>query len=354
MELKKKSPFDCTVAQLDQELLVRGALLPPEQPFLFLDETGTPGRNAVMTQIKELYLHSTTLHPNPSLAHISTQELIEILLFKTRNPSRGIWGKDQRRDCYEIYEDPIKRNANSVAAICYKDDLVQSHHGCWELKVKTFGPAFNLCPLEPFFQQPIATGSFYSGFLVAKDVIATAGHCVTEKNVANLRFIFGYRMLDSHIPATQIPENKVYHGANVIARVCNHRHTPSDWALVKLDRPVEGLSITKLSNRPLENGDSVYVMGHPCGLPLKYAPGARVGHVNDIFFTADLDIYCGSSGSPVFNSITHQVVGIVVRGDDRDFRWSGKCWVSVIYQNSANNTQGAQCTKVTEFLQYCL
>jgi V8-like Glu-specific endopeptidase len=350
---QKKSPIECTVEQLDKELLARGAQLSQEQRFLFPDEPGTPGRNAIMKQIKDLYCRAAVLKPDQSLAHISTPELIEILLFKTRNAARAIWGKDQRRDCYDIFEEPIKRNADSVAAVCLKDDLIRTRSGFLKLKVKTYGPAFNLCPHEPFYHQPIGTGPFYTGFLVGEDIIAAAGHCIDEKNVSNLRFVFGYRMLNPDIPVTQIPEDKVYKGLKVIHRVCNHRHNCSDWALVKLDRRVEGVPITHLSNHEIAGGDEIYVMGHPCGLPLKYAPGSHVGHINDIYFTADLDIYCGSSGSPVFNSKTHQVVGVVVRGDDRDFRWSGKCWVSVIYQNTGDGLQGAQCTRVTEFLRYC-
>ncbi len=353
---QRKSPIECTVEQLDNELLARGARLPQEQPFSFLDEPGTPSRNDVMKKIKDLYHQAATLQPDRSLGHISTRELIEILLFKTRNASRGIWGKDHRRDCYDIFEEPIKRNANSVAAVCFKDDLARTRNGCLELKIKTYGNAFNLCPREPFFHQPIGIGPFYSGFLVGEDMIATAGHCVDERTVANLCFVFGYRMQDTHLAITRIPENKVYKGLKVIDKVCNSRQTSSDWALVKLDRCVEGLPITRLSNRELTDGDEIYVMGHPCGLPLKYAPGSHVGHVNDTYFTADLDIYCGSSGSPVFNSKTHQVVGVVVRGDDRDFRWTGRCWVSVIYRNigtGIHGVHGAQCTRITEFSRYC-
>jgi V8-like Glu-specific endopeptidase len=353
MEFQKKSLSDCSVEELDRELIARGARAPEEKRFQFPDRTGTPGRNDVMKQINELYNTAVSLPPDRALSHITTDELLEIILFRTRNAARGIWGKDQRMDCYQVIEEPVEKNASSVAAICSRDDLIKTGSALFELKVKTFGTSFNLCPHEPFYHQPIAAGPFCTGFLVGEDMIAAAGHCVDEKSVTDLRVVFDYRMLDSHTPATRVPSNKVYKVLKLMDRAYQPRGNRSDWALVKLDRKVEGLHVTTLSKREIASGHEVYVMGYPCGLPLKYAPGARVGGVNDTYFTADLDIYCGSSGSPVFDSITHEVVGMVVRGHDRDFRWSGKCWVSVIYRNSGLDSRGAQCTKVTEFIRYC-
>jgi V8-like Glu-specific endopeptidase len=120
-----------------------------------------------------------------------------------------------------------------------------------------------------------------------------------------------------------------------------------------LDRNVEVQSIARLSGKTVYCDQPVYVLGHPAGLPLKYAPGSWVSDVEESYFTTDLDIYSGNSGSPVFDSETHQVIGMVVRGDNRDFRWTDKGWLSVIYPNPDIRSRGAQCTKVSEFLQYC-
>jgi V8-like Glu-specific endopeptidase len=56
-------------------------------------------------------------------------------------------------------------------------------------------------------------------------------------------------------------------------------------------------------------------MGHPSGLPMKYADGAKVFGNFDNYFSTNLDTFGGNSGSPVFNAKTNEVVGILVRGD---------------------------------------
>jgi hypothetical protein len=127
----------------------------------------------------------------------------------------------------------------------------------------------------------------------------------------------------------------------------------SDWALVKLDRKVEGQSVATLSTKDISCGQEVYVIGHPVGLPLKYALGACDMDVSGAYFSADLDVYSGNSGSPVFDGETHECVGMVVRGDNRDFRWMGNGWLSVIYPNREIYSTGAQCTKESEFIDYC-
>jgi hypothetical protein len=88
------------------------------------------------------------------------------------------------------------------------------------------------------------------------------------------------------------------------------------------------------------------------GLPLKYSPEASVGDIREAFFSADLNVYNGSSGSPVFDSETHEVIGIVVRGHTRDFRLVENCWRSVIYSRSDTGFPNPQCTRVSEFITY--
>ena len=63
-------------------------------------------------------------------------------------------------------------------------------------------------------------------------------------------------------------------------------------------------------------------------------------------FVANLDAYGGNSGSPVFNSDTHEVEGVLVRGDT-DFVLQGGCRVSLVCPTTG--CRGEDCTRVTEF-----
>ena len=92
------------------------------------------------------------------------------------------------------------------------------------------------------------------------------------------------------------------------------------------------------------------MIGHPSGLPTKFAGGAAVrNNQQNAFFVANLDTYGGNSGSPVFNSNTHAVEGILVRGET-DFVQQGNCNVSLVCPSTG--CRGEDCTRTTEFEQF--
>jgi hypothetical protein len=350
MEYLKNSPFELTIQRLDRELVARGAQIPGNERFKFTDKEGTPQRDAMAAQIKEFY--ETAPSPDKELRHISTWELVQTLIQRCRelNEDRGIWFTDNRMDFYDITDEQIKKNTNCAAAICLENNLIPGRNGLSTLKNKNYGEAFNLCHCEPFRDQPIAAGRLCTGFLVKENTVATAGHCACEKNVTNLRFLFGYKMTDPFTPVTQVPNENVYKGVKIVQRAYNRMCNGADWALVKLDRNVVGQEVATLSKKEISHGQPVYIIGHPLGLPLKYSPGASVSDISEAHFSADLNVYCGSSGSPVFDSKTHEVIGIVVRGDNRDFRWVENCWMSVIYSRADKCSKEPQCTRVSEFI----
>ena len=67
--------------------------------------------------------------------------------------------------------------------------------------------------------------------------------------------------------------------------------------LIRLDRPVNDIHkvlILSKENKIADN-QSIYVIGHPNGLPMKYADGANVrDNNNENFFIANLDTYGGN------------------------------------------------------------
>jgi len=74
-------------------------------------------------------------------------------------------------------------------------------------------------------------------------------------------------------------------------------------------------------------GDGLTVIGYPAGLPLKVAGGAQVRDIQAQHLVANLDTYGGNSGSAVFNSLTGEVEGILVRGE-LDYTYENNCRVS--------------------------
>ena len=259
--------------------------------------------------------------------------------------TRGAWS-DDLMDWYEITDGQTHRSADCTAAICLKDSLVDENDGFPILRVKNYGETFNLCDIEPFSHQPVAAGWLCSGFLVKDDVIATTAHNVNERNVTDLRILFGYKMVDPTTPGTLFSNDNIYQGVKIIRSVHHPGGNGSDWALVKLDRKVVGQTVARLSTGEISCDQAVYVIGHPLGLPMKYAAGVYVGDVDETSFMANLNIYSGNSGAPVFDLNTNEFIGMVVRGEKRDFRWTGNCWISVEFPEG----KISQCTRVSEFI----
>jgi hypothetical protein len=163
-------------------------------------------------------------------------------------------------------------------------------------------------------------------------------------DLATIRFVFGFRMIDAQQARTSFAADDVYAGARLIGRQLAPDGT--DWALVKLDRAVVGRSPVKARTAgKVGNRQSLFVIGHPCGLPQKYAPGARVrDNTPAPFFVANLDTYGGNSGSPVFNARNGKVEGVLVRGEN-DFVSNGTCFVSLVCPTTG--CRGEDVTRAT-------
>ena len=347
MDIARKPLSDFTIEELEQELISRGAQV-PEGELLKISEGGEiPTQDFLMAQVKEHSDSAISLPPNEALGHIDTQEIVEMLEFKTKSIDKS----DNRMDYYAIQDEQIKINTGCVALICKKDILVNVGEGLSSLKVQNFGKTFNLHEFEPFRNQPVAAGRVATGFLVEENLLATAAHIVTEGDLKDLCFVFGFKMLELSIPSNEIPNENIYKGEKIIHRVYN-RNSGEDWALVRLDRTVVGQSIAHLSRNDISPDQPVYVLGYHCGLPLKYAPGARIREVGDTYFSSDLNVYNGNSGSPVFDSKTHEVVGMVVRGYNQDFRWTENGWISIARSNIKTNSAIPGCTRVSTFIDY--
>jgi V8-like Glu-specific endopeptidase len=123
---------------------------------------------------------------------------------------------------------------------------------------------------------------------------------------------------------------------------------------VRLDRKVVGQEIAEISKKPVVFGQKIYSLGHPCGLSMKYSPYGKVLRIKKAYFTSEIDLYSGNSGSPVFDAVNHQMIGIVSGSDPVDFDWNEKyCgFHSVTYPHKEFNSNGGRIIKVTEFLDF--
>src|SRR5262245_26118434 len=272
---------------------------------------------------------------------LSSEEIARL----AQDRQRAIYGVDNRQDIYEVTNAKVKKAAEAVAALVKTADLTDDGNGGWTLATTSYKEDYRLCTNETFASQPL--GCFCSGFLVAPDVIATAGHCVkSPEDLVETRFVFGFRMLNATAARTTFGKDDVYEGKEIIGRKLTSDQT--DWALVRLARAVVGRAPVAYRNSGKIGGaDKLFVIGHPCGLPQKYAPGAEVRHNSPkAFFVANLDTYGGNSGSPVFNGATQKVEGILVRGEN-DFVNNGTCYVSLVCPSTG--CRGEDVTRASEW-----
>jgi hypothetical protein len=279
---------------------------------------------------------------DPALREVETARLAETIL----EMQKGIYGVDDRMDLFEVQDQEILRDADCVAALFRSNRITDNGDGTSTLRTRSFEQVQNLCAGERFRRQPV--GAFCSGFLVAPKIIATAGHCADHNDVTTIRFVFGFRMQDATTAQTVIRNSEIYSGVRIIGRQLVS--SGADWALVELDREVTGHRVARVRRAGrIPNNQSVHVIGHPSGLPIKFADGAIVrDNQPSAFFVANLDTYGGNSGSPVFNSDTHEVEGILVRGE-RDFVASGDCMISLVCPTTG--CRGEDCTRASEFQQ---
>jgi hypothetical protein len=263
-----------------------------------------------------------------------------------KGKQKVIYGSDDRIDVFQVSDQAILNDVDSVVALFNAADIRDNGNGTSTLRTRNFGAARNLCEGEAFRNQPI--GAFCSGFLVAPNIIATAGHCASENDVTTVRFVFGYRMVDADTPQTTIDNAEIYRGVRIVGRQLTNNGP--DWCLIEIDRAVPNHRVVSIRREGKVSEDqALHVIGHPVGLPTKVAGGAAV-RSNDpaAFFVANLDTYGGNSGSPVFNSENHQVEGILVRGET-DFVSSGSCNVSLVCPSTG--CRGEDVTRTTEFQQ---
>lgn len=258
-----------------------------------------------------------------------------------------IYGVDDRLDYYQSAP-AMRKLADSVVSLWRGSDVTLAAGGSYRLATANYGSSMGLCAGEPFREQPI--GAFCSGSLVGKNLVMTAGHCIKDENdCADTKFIFGFGLKVAGANLSSAQASEVYSCKKIVKRYLNEDYGTlgPDYALVELDRPAEGKAPLAVSRGgDLKKGDSIVVIGHPSGLPVKVAGGATVRDPSpDGYFVANLDTYGGNSGSAVFNGRTGLIEGILVRGEN-DFVDKDGCRVSNVV--AADGGRGEDVTKISE------
>ncbi len=347
MKKIRKSPHEFNIEDLDKELISRGGRVSSKRLFIFKDKNGTPARDIEIEKTKKLYCVASV--PDAALNYLSTWDVGRILKVRTGHQTSIVRGSGDEdiKEKYEIAEEPVLTNARCTAPVIMKDSLIHRNGGNSILAVKNYGKTFHLAEIESFYDQPIATGHLSTGFLIEKNTIVTSGDFINERNVQDVRVIFGYHMEDSVTPVTQFLPGNIYKGVEIIKWSGSPQE--GQWLWIRLDREVDGPLPAMVSKERImgTNDREIYTLGYPLGLPMKYAPGVIWGNIKSSYFNADLNLYGSAPGSPIFDKETHQVIGIVIQNQNTNFRWTEKGWITIDFANPDHySVRGVHCLEV--------
>ncbi|WP_316171109.1 trypsin-like serine peptidase [Bradyrhizobium sp. SZCCHNRI1058] len=235
------------------------------------------------------------------------------------NGVKPINQSDDRKDWYAVLDPVIQDVVAASPAIITQGSLVPDKTNSYRLRATILDAKIKLCEGERFGNQ--LQVAYCSAVLIGADVIATAGHCVRGVGNNNrlpaldeMRVVFGYRAESASDPgASEFGDDQIFGIDSIL-----DSSAQEDWALLKLNRSVPSKiasPIQVIASKKIAAHQSIYVVGYPSGLPVKYADGAEV-KVNDNpkHFVANLDTFRGNSGSGVFSKADNGLVGLLVGG----------------------------------------
>ncbi len=236
--------------------------------------------------------------------------------------SRGAWGADTRAEASTKWEyrDYMRATATAVFKSQIQGNKIKT--GTLRDGLTNYFGKHKFGDDVRFLDQPIA--GFCTGFLIAPDLLVTAGHCITDQErLLSTVWIFDYTsdvQFDLAGKYITVPESNQYQGIEILDRQLSE-NGEYDYAIIRLNRKVTGRKPYKFRTGGAVKFDQMIAMiGSPGGLPLKLADSAHVTN-NETYatsFLTDLDAFHGNSGGPVFNMLGF-IEGILVRGPGWDY-----------------------------------
>jgi V8-like Glu-specific endopeptidase len=283
---------------------------------------------------------------------MSLMRVIDLILisflFSVLVPGWGgekvIYGEDNRYNLYDYHNQVYIDMAQATAVMVEKWDLWQAEGEFFQLAYSPLRHQRGFCSDVSYLDQNSI--GICSGFLIAPDLLVTAGHCMDKSNSCDLnRWVFGYNQKALE-QSDLIPKSNAY-SCTIVDQVLD-QETGRDYAVVRLSRPVLGVSPLKVrTSGEVASGTPLTVIGHPSGLPTKISDGGSVrSSEQTIYFTANIDTFGGNSGSPVISRNSGKVEGILVRGEeDYDYDRMRGCYFNKQCEN--DECSGESATKMS-------
>jgi hypothetical protein len=234
-----------------------------------------------------------------------------------------VYGTDDRVEVFNHPNADLRRIAEeSIVALIPAFRISREPNGTHSLFTESLRDLRGLCADELFGNQPTAASC--SGVLIDDDLVLTAGHCIDAQTPCDAyAYVFNYH-LDAPTRLAAIRDEDVYSCARVVSqRAPEGSNLTPDFAVIQLDRPVEGgqAPVSIRPATPLGQQESLAIIGFGSGLPAKIDSGGSVADPRADrldFFVANVDAFQGHSGSATFDS-EDRLAGILIGGRTPDY-----------------------------------
>ncbi|WP_198658926.1 trypsin-like peptidase domain-containing protein [Winogradskyella tangerina] len=279
--------------------------------------------------------------------------------------TRGVFGDDDRVEVKDA--EGFQDFARATAVMVSRNNIFNEEFYSWSLREKIqnkYGRDIKISDDVRFLDQP-AIGSC-TGFLIAPDILVTAGHCINSMEEAEgIVWVFDYTSDLKFINNRKLnfSEDNIYEVESIITSKLDDE-TEDDYAVLKLKRKSDRTPYRFRTSGSVLNGGAINTIGSPKGLPLKFSTNAVVVDISPSnWFKSDIDSFPGNSGGPVFDE-NGFLEGILVRGavtyDDDwsltgDYYYDSDCeCIKTVQWNSVRYTAGCQAHKITSVPGFAL
>lgn len=228
-----------------------------------------------------------------------------------------IYNEDNRLEISDASLDWVNSASESVAGQILGGWIERDHEGNFLVEAESLRDSRVLCSSERFEEQRRIFSC--TGFLIAEDLLMTAGHCMrSELTCENSFWIFGEKSGPELFNDKAFFLNDRVFACKKIIKQKIDKDKGVDYAIIKLDRkPPARRRPLKVANwRPVNEDTEVVLISHPLGLPLKVDEKGVTRSTGPLTSVVEIDAFKGSSGGPVFDAITGYVVGMLTSGED--------------------------------------